>query len=218
MKAKSIVSVLCVFYILAACTPKTIPAITETVTPSQTSTPIIPTPTPTWWLIPAVTATPLNLALSEKGEIDSLIEQLHPGICTGNNLAILTPPPIDVPAPSKLEITEVSTSPNQQTHYVSAIADNIDGSLQAFIACEPEKCEDYVYVKNIKTGTVYSVDFGTLTYRPLMWLIWVNKDTFIVAQSSNPHYGKIVAINFNAQEYVYYGMAGDCWYTPTPTP
>jgi hypothetical protein len=33
-----------------------------------------------------------------------------------------------------------------------------------------------------------------------MWLIWVNKDTFIVAQSSNPYYGKIVAINFTKIE------------------
>ena len=218
MKAKSILSVLVVLCVLVACAPVTIPAPTETPVPTQTSSLIPPSPTPTWWLIPAVTATPLNLALSERGEIDSLIEQLHPGICTGNNLAILTPPPIDVPPPSKMEITEISLPPNPQSHYVSAIADNIDNSLQAYIACEPEKCVDYVYVKNNETGKVYKVDFGTLTYRPLQWLNWVNKDTFIVAQSSNPHYGLFAAINFNKQEYVYYGMAMECWDTPTPTP
>ena len=218
MKAKPIVAVLFVVFILVACSPATIPAPTETATPSQTSTPIPPSPTPTWWMIPAVTATPLNLALNNKGEIDSLIEQLHSGICTGNNLAILTPPPIDVPPPSKLKFTEINTPPNQYSHYVSAIADNIDNSLQAYIACEPEKCVDNVYVKNNKTGKVYEVYFGAQTTRPLQWLAWANKDTFIIAQSSNPHYGLFVAINFNKQEYVYYGMAMECWDTPTPTP
>ena len=137
MKAKSIIIDLGVTLILVACAPATLPVSTETATPSPTSTLISPSPTPTWWMTPAITATPLNLVLSEKGEIDELIEQLHPGICTGNNLAILTPPPMDVP-PTKLEITEVAIPPDQYSHYVSAIADNIDSSLQAYIACKPE--------------------------------------------------------------------------------
>lgn len=218
MKVESFIIGLVAVLLLVACSQATLIAPTETIIPLQTSRPIPPSLTPTWWVTPAVTATPLDLVISEKNEIDSLIEQLHPGICAGINLAILTPPPNDVPSPSKLQITEIGTPPNQQSHYVSAIADNIDHSLQAYIACEPKKCVDHVYVKNNDTGKVYQVDFGTLTYRPLMWLIWVNKDTFIIAQSSNPHYGKIVAINFDKQEYVYYGMAGECLITQTPVP
>src|SRR5688500_12391693 len=123
MKAESSIIGLGVVLILVACVPATLSVPTETAPPSPTSTLIPPSPTPTWWMTPAITATPLNLALSEKGEIDSLIEQLHPGICTGNNLAILTPPPMDVPLPTELEITEVNTPPDQYSHYVSAIAD-----------------------------------------------------------------------------------------------
>jgi hypothetical protein len=217
MKAELMVIGLIAIFMLAACTTATMPAPNETAISSQTPTSIPPSATPTFWVTPAITATPLNMALSERGEIDSLIEQLHPGICTGDNLALLTPPPIDVPPPTKLEITQVDTPPDPSSHYVSEIADNIDSSLQAFIACEPEKCVDSVYVKNNEIGKVYRVYFGGLTYRPLQWLTWVNKDTFIVAQSSNPHYGLFVAINFNKREYVYYGMARDCWDTPTPT-
>ncbi len=221
MKTNSIITATFVISVLVACTPVSPPAVTahaETATPSQTSTPILPSPTPTWWVTPRITATPLNLELSKKGEIDTLIEQLHPGICTGPNLAILTPPPIDVPPPAKIEITEINPPPNQYSHYVSEIAENIDHSLQAYIACDPEKCVDNVYVKENKTGKVYRVYFGTVTWRPIQWLTWANKDTFIAAQSSNPHYGLFVAINFNKREYVYYGMAMECWDTPTPTP
>lgn len=201
--------------ILGACVPATLHTPTDTAFPSQTSIP--PSSTPTWWMTPVITATPLNLILNEKDEIRLLIEQLHPSICTGYNLAILTPPSIEVPPPTTLEITEVVIFPDQYTHYVSAIADNIDNSLQAYIACEPEKCVDSVYVKDNDSGRVYKVYFGNIEYRPLQWLHWINKDTFIVAQSSNPHYGLFVAINFNKREYVYYGMAMECWDTPTPT-
>lgn len=216
MNAKLLVVVLFVVFILVACAPATTAVSTETVAPTQTSTPIFLSPIPNSWAISAVTATPLNLELENKGEIDSLIEQLHPGICTGINLAIFTPPPIDVPPPAKLEFTEIITPPDQQSHYLSEIADNIDNSLQAYIACDPNKCVDNIYVRNNKTKKVYKADFGTLPNRPLQWLIWVNRDTFIVAQSSNPHYGLFVAINFTKQEYVYYGMAMECWDTPTP--
>jgi hypothetical protein len=216
VKIKNIVTVLLVAIILVSCAPATISIPTETAIPSQTFTPVPPTPTPTWWVTPAVTATPLNLVLSTKGEIDSVIEQLHYGICTGSNLAILTPPPIDVPPPSKLKFTEMETPPNQNSYYVSEVADNIDNSRQAFIACEPEKCVDNVYVKDNKTGKVFEIYFGAQTQRPLQWLAWVNKDTFIIAQSSNPHYGLFVAINFDKQQYEYYGMAYECLPTPTP--
>ena len=217
MKTKSFISVLFIVFILAACTSSIIPVPTKTSVSLQTITPVPPTLTPTLWITPKVTATPRNIALSKKGEINSLIKQLHLGICPGSNLAIETPPPVDVPPPSKLEFTEIRTLPNPKSYYVSEIADNIDNSRQALIACEPDNCVDNVYVKDNKTGKAYKVYFGTMTWRPLQWLTWVNKDTFIVAQSSNPHYGLFVAINFDKQAYEYYGMASECLQS-TPTP
>ena len=217
MKA-TVITVLLAVFIVVACAPAAIPVSTETALPTTTFTPVTPTPTPTWWVTPAVTATPLDLTLTTKGKIDSIIEQLHPGICTGINLAALTPPPRDVPPPPALTLTEIEVSPNPESHYVSEIADNLDKSRQAFIACDPEKCVDVLYIKESKTGKVYEINFGIMPWRPIQWLTWINKDALVVAQSSNPHYGLMAIIDFNKQEYVYYGMAMECWESPTPKP
>jgi len=217
-----IVFAILVIIVLAGCTSGSptvspTPVATKTAVPMLSFTPAPPTLTPTLWITPEITATPLNLVLSIQGEIDSLIEQLHPGLCLLPNLAIETPPPVDVPSPYELEFTQIETPPNPNSHYVSEIAINIDHSREAFIACEPEHCVDNVYVKDNETGEVYEVNFGAMPWRPLQWLIWVNEDTFIVAQSSNPHYGLFVAINFTRQEYEYFGMAYECLQvTPTP--
>jgi hypothetical protein len=175
---------------------------------------------------PEITATPMNLLLTDKDELPSLIEKMHPNLCMKDNLAILTPPPQNKPTPPKLKFTEVDPPPNQQSYYIRAIADNIDYSLRAYIACVHEQCDDNVYVKNNKTGKVYKVDFGARTDFALQSLFWVNKDTFFVGQIFTAYEVLGVAINFNKQEYVYYGIGVNCcspseiycWGTPRATP
>ena len=243
MKAKAIFVVL-FSVILAACTPTVVLTSTSTTTllPASTSTLPVSTPTLARWIVlnttatPEITATPMNLPLTERDEIPSLIVKMYPNFCMKDNLAILTPPPKNKPTPPKLKFTEIDPPPNQESHYIRAIADNIDQSLQAYIACVPGQCADNIYVKNNKTGKTYEVYFGaasTPNLFPLKNLLWLNKDTFFVGQIF-PDYHDVelgsawlgVAINFNKQEYVYYGIGVrccegseiNCWGTPHPTP
>ena len=74
-----------------------------------------------------------------------------------------------------------------------------------------------VYLKDNENGKVYEVYFGAMPRRPLESLIWVNKNTFMVAQSLNPYYELFVAISFDKQEYEYYGMTYECLQS-TPAP
>lgn len=229
MKAKEFFVVL-FSVILAACTP------------TPTSTLPVSTSTLARWIVlnttatPEITATPMNLPLSEKDEIPSLIEKMHPNVCMQDNLAILTPPPQNKPTPPKLKFTEIDLPPNHESHYIRAIADNIDQSLQAYIACVPGQCVDNIYVKNNKTGKTYEVYFGAApipNLLPLENLLWLNKDTFFVGQiypdDQDVEFGSVVlgvAINVTKQEYVYYGIgvrccdAGEinCGGTPQSTP
>ena len=116
----------------------------------------------------------------------------------------------------------------------NSIADNIDYSLRAYVADKPKRHAPSVYVKNNKTGKIYEVYFGAAPgFFPLQNLLWLNKDTFFVGQIF-PDYHEVelgsawlgVAINFNKQEYVYYGIGVrccgaseiNCWGTPRPTP
>lgn len=219
MKTVNFVPVLLVTFSLAACAPATQVIPSETVTPSQAFTPIPPTPTPTWWMTPEITATPLDLVLDTNTNIRDVIMQLHPDMMAGMNIAILTPPPRDVP-PSPLEIIEVNDPPDPNSYYFEEIADNIDNSRRAFVACKPDKCVDNLYIRDNQTGRVYVIDFGAMTWRPIIWLSWINKDTLIFGQSSSPHYARILAIDFPRKVYQYYGMACDQYQCPqsTPTP
>ena len=205
---------------MVACAPVNTAVPTTITTLPQTATSISPTPTATWWMTPAITATPLNIVLAKDTEIRNVIMQLHPTLCAGANLAIETPPPQDVPAPYPLKFVEVNDPPDPNSYYFEEIADNSDNSRRAFIACKPEKCQDDVYVKDNQTDTVYKIGFGAMSWRPIQWLTWINKDTLLFTQSSNPHYGLIVAINVDKQEYQYYGMASDEYQcvSSTPTP
>jgi len=208
---------------LAGCTPAAGPFPGAATTPPQTA-PLVqimtggpgatPAPpgggSPTAWITPKMTATPLNFNLEEVDAVRTLIHQFHPGICSGLNLARLTPPPEDWMLPARLTFTEVAAAPDPQAWIIIEIADNLDGSRQALIACRPDHCVDVIYVRDNTTGEIQMVDFEAMSWRPIQWLIWLNPDTFLVAQSANPHQGLFVAINVRTQSYEYYGPASDC--------
>jgi hypothetical protein len=225
-RVKSIVVAACLvmIIILAACqsvtpapvpienpSPTTMPALTSTLLPS-----ITPSPTATWWMTPEITATPLNATIHTNKEMVSVIKSLHPDECIGPNDLKLTSG--DVPVPSPVKLIEVDQLPDPNIYYVEEIAVNIDSSRQAVVACMPDKCVDNVYVKDNKTDKVYEIDWGRMPWRPIQRLIWINEDILMFGQSSNPHYGAIIAINFAKKEYQYFGMASDGCSQSTPTP
>ena len=189
----------------------TVPALTSTLSLSN-----VPSPTATWWQTPEITATPLNAAIHTDKEMVSVIKSLHPDECLGPNDIKRTSGA--VPIPSALKLFEVDQLPDPTKYYVEEIAVNIDGSRRAVVACLPDKCVDDVFVKDNKTDKVYELDWGRMPWRPIQRLIWINEDILMFGQSSNPHYGAIVAINFASKEYQYFGMASDGCSQSTPTP
>jgi hypothetical protein len=44
----------------------------------------------------------------------------------------------------------------------------------------------------------------------LQWLVWLNRDTFLIIQSLSPHTGVVAAIDFTHQKFVHYGMGFEC--------
>ena len=219
MKTKLIFSVLFGVTILLACAQKTIPAPIETAIPSLTSTPVLQTSTPTieW----AIYATPLNLSYdTNNDEIISIIDNVFPGNCIKDrqNLLKVNPTVIAQFEPGSsvppLMFFEISALPEPSPNYYNERADNIDNSLTALIICQIGDCSK-IYIKNNELGDLYKVDFGAGTDRPLGYLHWINKNTFVVVQEFHAM-AKIAAINVDKQQFEYYGFAGGCPRTPMP--
>jgi hypothetical protein len=181
-------------------------------------TTIVATPTATWWMTPKVTATPIAAQLGTSDDLYHLLKKLYPECpCIGYNYANSSSPQ----AVSKVEFIEVDIQPDSKLHWISEIADNIEKSLQAFVACEPELCQDKIYIKDEKTQKVYEVNWEwRVPWRPIQWVTWINNDTLAFFQSSNPEQGQIIVINVDKREYLYAAIVFPDYFctTPTPTP
>ncbi|BCY16491.1 hypothetical protein hrd7_03400 [Leptolinea sp. HRD-7] len=164
-----------------------------------------------------VTATPQNFDLQNDDEITEFVRKSHPGMCPAINL-VENPEPDFMPPPPAVTVSEVAAFPDTRSFDVSEMADNSDGTLRAVIACEGERCVDNIYVKNQKTGKVYIVNFGAEQGRPLQWLVWLNRDTFLIIQSLSPHTGLVAAIDFTQRKFVHYGMGFECMTDQTEAP
>ena len=211
MGIKNIIRVLFVAFIMVACTPatKTISTSTATIMPSQTFTVIASTPTATWWLTPQITATPMNLAINTDDEIIGMLQKIHPHECFGQNET----------DPTSLKFNEINEMPDSSVYYVEEVADNINNSRRAIVACVPDKCVDFVYVKDNVTGNVYQIDWGgRMDWRPIQRLIWIDQDVLLFDQSANPHFGHIFVIDVAQKEFKYFGMSSDRCLQSTPTP
>ena len=82
-----------------------------------------------------------------------------------SNLAKVTAQSFEPPPPPPRFI-EVNILPDQNSYWVSEIADNIDKSRQAFVACKPEFCQEKLYVKDNETERVYEIDWGRNAMAP----------------------------------------------------
>jgi hypothetical protein len=214
MRIKSIVLVLLIAFIMVACTPaiKNIPTSTATVIPTQTYTAVAPTLTATWWMTPQITATPMNLATNTDDEVVGILQKIHPYECFGQN-------EIDPTSLSSLKFNEINELPDSSVYYVEEIADNVNNSRKAIVACMPDKCVDYVYVKDNVTSKAYQIDWGgRMDWRPIQRLIWIDQDVLLFDQSANPHFGYILVIDVAQKEFKYFGMSSDQCLQSTPTP
>jgi hypothetical protein len=120
---------------------------------------------------------------------------------------------------TELEFIEVDIQPDPKVYWVSEIADNIDKSRQAFVACDPDFCQDKIYGKDEETEKVYKIDWEwRLSYRPIQWITWINNDTLAFFQSSNPDQGSIIVVNVDKREYLYAGIVFPDYFCTTSTP
>jgi hypothetical protein len=214
MRIKNIVLVLLAALIIVACTPaiNTISTSTATAIPSQTFTVAAPTPTATWWITPQITATPMNLPTNTDDEMIGILQKTHSNECFGQN-------EIDQRSPSSLKFNEINELPDSSVYYVEEIADNINNSRKAIVACMPDKCVAYVYVKDNVTSKVYQIDWGgRINWRPIQRLIWIDQDVLLFDQSANPHFGHILVIDVAQKEFKYFGMSSEQCLQSTPTP
>jgi len=167
---KSITMAVCfgLVVILAACqsssigTPISIGALALTSTPPvATDTPV---PTATVWVTPRITATPFyGFAMAE--EIEALLSSL----CTGQN-EVNSSEGWDS---SNLEFVEVDMQPDPERYWISEIANNLDNSYQAFVACNPDMCKNQIYIKDNNTSKVYEVDWELETFsHPIKNIMW----------------------------------------------
>jgi len=222
---KSIVLVICfsIFVILVACQSASTGLPILTGTSASTSAPFLasdtPIPTATVWVTPQITATPRYALVRTDDDLKQVADDWAHRFCVGQN-EVGSSSDWDS---SNLEFTEVAIQPDPNKYWVSEIADNLDNSLRAFVACTPDLCHNQIYVKDNKTGKVYEVDWKfRTTWRPIQQVQWVNYNTLIFFHNTDPTHGQVVAINFDKKEYIYSAVAyskSNCPIaTPTVTP
>ena len=196
------------------------PSITET--PLFTTTPFLsdtPTQTQTVLIIPKITATPIIKSFNSDDDLKNLINQIYPFPCIGYNYA--KAPLSDVNHASELTFIEVDVQPDPNKYWVSEIADNADGSRQAFVACKPDFCQDKIYVQDKKSQKVYEVDWDArMAWRPIQWITWINDSILVFLQSANPDHAMVLAVDFEKREVLYQAVVFPDYAcrTPTPTP
>ena len=182
-----------------------------TFTPSPTK---MVTPTARTWPTPKVTATALTATINTDGELESLIEQIYP-FCIGqlndaNSSALY--------APSHLQFIKSEILLDPEKIWISEVADNLDDTLQAFVACEVELCHPQIYVRKSATGEVYEIDWEfRMPWRPINQIIWINNDLLAFYQSANPYAGTIKVISFSKKEYLFSAMVFPDEYCLMPT-
>jgi hypothetical protein len=176
-----------------------IPSAVPTIVPTSVPTPTL---TPTVLITPKITATPIVAMINTDDDLKRLVKQIYPMPCIAYNFA--KAPLSDVNHASKLNFIEVNIQPDPKHYWVSEIADNADGSCQAFVACRPEFCQDKIYVQDDETRKVYEIDWeARMPWRPIQWVTWINNDTFTFLQSSNPDQALMIVINFDKREVLY---------------
>jgi len=178
-------------------------------------------PTATAILItPEVTATPIYEFIGSKDDLERLVRNLYTwwSPCIGQNFAEISP---ETPLSYSIEFVEVAVQPNPQEYWISEIADNIDKSLQAFVACDPEFCQDKIYVLDIETKKVYEIKWETqFPWRPIESVIWINENILAFYQSINPQRAQIVVVDIDERKYLYHAFVFPDYFcsTITPTP
>ena len=220
----SVVPCLVFLIILGACqSTASVLLSTETLLPIETATATLvpavidtPTPTATVMITPMITATPIVARIDSIADLDHLIHEIYSYPCIGFNFAEF--PSADL-QPSRLEFIDTNIQPDSKLYWVSEIADNVDHSRQAFVACDPTLCQDKIYVKVFNTTEEYEINWDArLPWRPIQDVTWINNNILAFFQSANPDHGLIVAVDVDRRKILYEAVVFPDYYCTPFTP
>lgn len=164
-----------------------------------------------------ITATPIKQEFASDGELKTLMHQIYPYPCMSYNYA--NEPLSAVNHASTLAFIEADVQPDPQKYWVSEVADNVDGTRTAFVACSPEFCQEKIYVQDNSTKKVFEVDWDArMPWRPIQWITWVNNDTLVFLQSANPDHAMVLAVDFEKREVLFQAVVFPDYACQTVTP
>lgn len=192
----------------------------STLTPSPKPTNTFTVPTATYKIMtPVITATPFSETIEIEDDIERLVRRLYTwwSPCIGYNYAKESS---EMPS-WELEFIDVDIQPDPQLYWVGEVADNLDGSRQAFVACSPDLCQPKIYVADNETEKVYEINWGARQpHRPISQVVWLNRSVLAFYQSVNPERAQISVVDFDEKEYLYGALIFPDYFcsTSTPTP
>jgi hypothetical protein len=170
------------------------------------------------WITPIVTATPV-LSAPETSEVEGLMARMYYEFCVGQNEVGLS----TTWDSSNLRLVESGMQPDSSKYWISEIADNVENTREAFVACKPESCQNQIYIKDNRLNKVYEIDWSRKTLGlPIQKMLWINNDILTFVQTSDSTHRQIIMIDVLRQKYLFsaviYPKSNCPIATPTLTP
>jgi hypothetical protein len=159
------------------------------------------------WPTPLLTATPIADIPKTEEQMEVLIDQLYK-VDSRCKLDILNAKSISVQLP-KIEFIKSSVLINSTNWWVSEMADNPSKDLRAFIACDPNFCQQKVFLENRDGSSIQEVNWsGRIPYRPISQVMWIGDNLLTFAHQTGPNDAVIAAVQVREKKFLFYWLVG----------
>lgn len=102
--------------------------------------------------------------------------------------------------------TIVADNESWQSNYVTSTNE----TFRAFTVCDLDLCQERILIENLETEQIHEFDFSArAVWRPISHLRWLDANTLLFDQWSQPHYGFEFAVDVYKQELVLYVVVTD---------
>ena len=102
--------------------------------------------------------------------------------------------------------TVIAPEENWRSNYVT----NTGGTYRAFTVCGLDSCQERILIENLDTEQIYEFGFSArMNWRPISHLRWLDDNTLLFDQWSQPHYGFEFAVDVQDQRLVLYVLITD---------
>lgn len=165
----------------------------------------LPSQSPGLWPTPILTATPIVPSDTTMEEAKNIIDQLYK-VDSQCRLDILNTKDVHVQKPN-LTFQTSEIRPNPEKFWISEIADNPTKTLRAFVACDPNLCQQALFLENRDNGIVYEMNWeGRIPYRPISQITWIGNDLITFVHSTNPNDAIIATIQTTEEKFIFYWL------------